>query len=130
MLTAGLTTYAGNFREICKFFLKGHCRSGFDCPYRHIKPERAVVCKHWLRGLCKKGEDCEFLHEYDPARMPECWFFATYGECSNPECIFLHIKPEDKTKECPWYNRGFCKHGGLFIICWFKNECFRLYFRY
>ncbi|KAL0487953.1 cleavage and polyadenylation specificity factor subunit 4 [Acrasis kona] len=51
-------------------------------------------------------------------KMPECWFFAKYGECSNPECIFLHIKPEDKIKPCPWYNRGFCKHGAS---CRFKH---------
>lgn len=96
-------------KEICKFYLKGHCLKGTECPYRHIKPEKAVVCKHWLRGLCKKGDKCEFLHEYDPKKMPECWFFSNYGECSNPECIFRHIKPEVKT--CAWYDRGFCRHG-------------------
>lgn len=34
------------------------------------------------------------------------------GECSNKECPFLHIDPESKIKDCPWYDRGFCKHGG------------------
>jgi len=105
-------------KEICKFFLKGHCMKGKECVFRHVRPEKAVVCKHWLRGLCKKGDACEFLHEYDPKKMPECWFFAKYGECSNPECIFLHIRPEDKIKPCPWYNRGFCKHGAS---CRFKH---------
>ncbi|OWK11210.1 hypothetical protein Celaphus_00007294 [Cervus elaphus hippelaphus] len=33
------------------------------------------------------------------------------GECSNKECPFLHIDPESKIKDCPWYDRGFCKHG-------------------
>ncbi|RXN16134.1 cleavage and polyadenylation specificity factor subunit 4 [Labeo rohita] len=32
-------------------------------------------------------------------------------ECSNKECPFLHIDPESKIKDCPWYDRGFCKHG-------------------
>jgi cleavage and polyadenylation specificity factor subunit 4 len=97
--------------EICKFFLKGTCVKGNSCPYKHTKGERAVVCKHWLRGLCKKGDSCEFLHEYDLSKMPECYFFSKFGECSNPECMYLHINPEDKMKECPWYARGFCKHG-------------------
>jgi len=98
-------------REICKFYLRGHCAKGKDCPFRHVRAEKAVVCKHWLRALCKKGDACEFLHEYIPKKMPECWFFAKYEECSNPECIFLHIRKEDKVKPCPWFNRGFCKHG-------------------
>ncbi|VDK76150.1 unnamed protein product [Onchocerca ochengi] len=59
----------------------------------------AVVCKHWLRGLCKKGDQCEFLHEYD------------LMACSNRECPFRHIDPESKIKDCPWYDRGFCRHG-------------------
>ncbi|KAL9644586.1 hypothetical protein ABK040_015325 [Willaertia magna] len=101
-------------QPICKFFLKGSCRKGKECHFRHIKQtskDKEVVCKHWLRGLCKKGEGCEFLHQYKAGKMPECWFFTEYGECSNPECIFLHIRPEDRIKSCPWYDRGFCKHG-------------------
>ena len=105
--------------EICRFFLKGNCTKGNSCPFRHIKPDKAVVCKHWLRGLCKKGDRCEFLHEYDAKRMPECWFFAKFGECSNPECIFLHINPDDKVAVCPWYARGFCKHGPK---CRYKHQ--------
>lgn len=27
----------GGFREICKYFLKGHCVKGSDCPYRHVR---------------------------------------------------------------------------------------------
>jgi len=33
------------------------------------------------------------------------------GECGNKECPFLHIDPEKKIKVCPWYDRGFCRHG-------------------
>ncbi|VDK56078.1 unnamed protein product, partial [Gongylonema pulchrum] len=72
---------------------------------------QAVVCKHWLRGLCKKGDQCEFLHEYDLSKMPECFFFSKYMACSNRECPFRHIDPESKIKDCPWYDRGFCRHG-------------------
>lgn len=38
------------------------------------------------------------------------------GECSNKECPFLHIDPESKIKDCPWYDRGFCKHGKAFSV--------------
>jgi hypothetical protein len=68
--------------EICKFYLKGSCMKGPQCPFRHSRNERAVVCKHWLRGLCKKGDLCEFLHEYDLEKMPECYFFSKFGTCS------------------------------------------------
>nr|XP_033817361.1 putative cleavage and polyadenylation specificity factor subunit 4-like protein isoform X2 [Geotrypetes seraphini] len=81
------------------------------CPFRHVSGEKTVVCKHWLRGLCKKGDQCEFLHEYDMTKMPECFFYSKFGECSNKECPFLHIDPALKIKDCPWYDRGFCKHG-------------------
>jgi len=97
--------------DTCKYFLKGTCMKGPNCQFRHTRNDRAVVCKHWLRGLCKKGDMCEFLHEYDLAKMPECYFFSKFGECNNPECLYLHINPDEKANECPWYARGFCKHG-------------------
>ncbi|KAL4240677.1 Cleavage and polyadenylation specificity factor subunit 4 [Mactra antiquata] len=97
---------------ICTFFLTTvGCSKATACPFRHIKGEKTVVCKHWLRGLCKKGDDCEFLHEFDMTKMPECFFFSKYGQCNNKECPFLHIDPEQKVKDCAWYDRGFCRHG-------------------
>jgi len=98
-------------KELCKFFQKGTCMKGDQCPYRHSRGEKSVVCKHWLRGLCKKNDACEFLHEYDLSKMPPCHFFINFGKCSNPECPFLHVNPEDQQKDCPWYKRGFCKNG-------------------
>lgn len=112
----GLDVYGENKKNtlggVCILFLKGGCNRGIQCPYKHIRAEKAVVCKHWLRGLCKKEDQCEFLHEYNLKKMPECWFYSKYKECaSGEECIYLHIDPEAKIPECPWYNRGFCKHG-------------------
>ena len=77
---------------------------------RH-KREKTVVCKHWMNGLCKKGEDCGYLHQYDMSKMPECQFFRDHGSCTNEDCVFRHIKQEDKKRDCPWYARGFCRHG-------------------
>uniref|UniRef100_A0A7M4FCY1 Cleavage and polyadenylation specificity factor subunit 4 n=1 Tax=Crocodylus porosus TaxID=8502 RepID=A0A7M4FCY1_CROPO len=36
---------------------------------------------------------------------------SAWGRGGNKECPFLHIDPESKIKDCPWYDRGFCKHG-------------------
>ncbi|XP_038067498.1 cleavage and polyadenylation specificity factor subunit 4-like [Patiria miniata] len=96
---------------VCQFYKQHNCSKGPMCPYRHVGGEKSVVCKHWLRGLCKKGDECEFLHQYDMTKMPECFFFTKFGMCSNKECPFLHIDPESKVRDCPWYDRGFCKHG-------------------
>ncbi|KAJ2711647.1 RNA-binding component of cleavage and polyadenylation factor [Coemansia spiralis] len=106
---------------VCNYFLRGHCRKGNHCIYRHLSREqsekalaenRTVVCKHWLRGLCKKESDCEFLHEYNLEKMPKCSFIVNTGVCVNGEdCLFQHVDPEQRVKECPWYARGFCKHG-------------------
>ncbi|EJD76558.1 hypothetical protein LOAG_16507 [Loa loa] len=98
-------------RGVCIRNEQGTCIMGTVCPLRHIVGDKAVVCKHWLRGLCKKGDQCEFLHEYDLSKMPECFFFSKYMACSNRECPFRHIDPESKIKDCPWYDRGFCRHG-------------------
>jgi len=98
---------------VCQFFIINACQRGANCPFRHISGNKAVVCKHWLRGLCKKGDQCEFLHEYDMSKMPECYFYARFGRCDNKDCQYQHIDPADKIKDCPWYDRGFCKHGAL-----------------
>ncbi|PSN40982.1 Cleavage and polyadenylation specificity factor subunit 4 [Blattella germanica] len=38
-------------------------------------------------------------------------FAGMDNACHNKECPFLHIDPESKIKDCPWYDRGFCRHG-------------------
>ncbi|NXQ34983.1 CPSF4 factor, partial [Alaudala cheleensis] len=89
--------------------VQGHPRHGGPKP---------TVCKHWLRGLCKRGDSCDFLHDYDASRMPECYFYSKFGECSNKDCPFLHVDATASTLGCPWYDRGFCKHGPL---CKYKH---------
>ncbi|NXJ70230.1 CPSF4 factor, partial [Rostratula benghalensis] len=84
---------------------------GGQCPLRHLGRGKTVVCKHWLRGLCKKGDSCDFLHEYDMTRMPECYFYSKFGECGNKDCPFLHVDVTTGAMGCPWYDRGFCRHG-------------------
>lgn len=103
---------AENKAPLCELFLMGTCVRGAHCPFRHVRGERIIVCKHWLRQLCKKGDDCEFLHEYDMSKMPICYFFQKFGECNNKECQYMHVAADSmKTRDCAWYDRGFCKHG-------------------
>ncbi|XP_047562283.1 putative cleavage and polyadenylation specificity factor subunit 4-like protein isoform X3 [Lutra lutra] len=97
---------------VCNFFAKGLCDKGKLCPFRHNQGEKMVVCKHWLRGLCKKGDQCGFLHQYDVTRMPKCYFYSKFGDCNKKECSFLHVKPAFQTRDCPWYDQGFCKDAG------------------
>ena len=33
------------------------------------------------------------------------------GECHNKDCPFLHGDQDARTRDCPWYDKGFCKHG-------------------
>ncbi|KFR09906.1 Cleavage and polyadenylation specificity factor subunit 4, partial [Opisthocomus hoazin] len=47
--------------------------------------------------------------EYDVTKLPDCYFYSKFGECSNKDCPFLHI--DATTMGCPWYDRGFCRHG-------------------
>ncbi|KAF4797482.1 Cleavage and polyadenylation specificity factor subunit 4 [Turdus rufiventris] len=89
--------------------VQGHSRHGGAKP---------AVCKHWLRGLCKRGDGCDFLHDYDATRMPECYFYSKFGECSNKDCPFPHVDGTASTLGCPWYDRGFCRHGPL---CKYKH---------
>ena len=35
---------------VCKFFAKGQCLRGMECPYRHSRGDKPFVCKFWLRG--------------------------------------------------------------------------------
>ncbi|NXR83968.1 CPSF4 factor, partial [Pycnonotus jocosus] len=91
--------------------VQGHPRHGGAKP---------AVCKHWLRGLCKRGDGCDFLHDCDNAsRMPECYFYSKFGECGDKDCPFLHVDATTASPVgCPWYDRGFCRHGPL---CKYKH---------
>lgn len=97
--------------QMCEMFMMNRCQYGNKCSYRHIRGDKMIVCKFWLRGLCKKGDDCEFLHQYDMVKMPVCYFYSNFGRCDNDDCMYQHISAEMRIQACPWYARGFCKHG-------------------
>ncbi|KAJ3119059.1 hypothetical protein HDU96_003234 [Phlyctochytrium bullatum] len=46
----------------CRFFLKGSCRNGDQCRFRHERP--TVLCRNMLQhGSCRFGDGCMFLHD-------------------------------------------------------------------
>jgi len=104
-------TAPGKDTDICQAWLENRCERGDLCQYRHSRSKSLIVCKHWLRGLCKKGIECEFVHRFELDKMPECFFFSRYGECTNDECMYRHVVADSRRMECPFYARGFCKHG-------------------
>ena len=56
--------------RICQFYLKGHCKKGEQCPYKHERPSSAPrkdttpPCREFLKkGPCTYGDNCKFSHE-------------------------------------------------------------------
>jgi len=56
-----------NQQSICRFFIKGNCYNGINCPYAHSEITK-VACKFYASGCCNKGSKCEFLHSKDPSQ--------------------------------------------------------------
>ncbi|KAJ8070578.1 hypothetical protein OCU04_000951 [Sclerotinia nivalis] len=54
----------------CKFFAKGLCQKGDDCPFSHEVtmaaasgiPPRSRICSFFTRGQCTRGNRCQFEH--------------------------------------------------------------------
>lgn len=55
----------------CAYYLRGQCRNGDGCPFRHdpskigaVKAQHAQQdCVFYLQGMCKKGSLCPFRHD-------------------------------------------------------------------
>ena len=71
----------GKYDVPCKYYLRGYCKNGRDCKYRHnieggIEKKKysnprfkTVHCSFYLGGYCKKQEKCTFIH--DPIKLRE-----------------------------------------------------------
>ncbi|XP_011912496.1 PREDICTED: cleavage and polyadenylation specificity factor subunit 4 isoform X3 [Cercocebus atys] len=119
---------SGEKTVVCKHWLRGLCKKGDQCEFLHEydmtkMPECYFYSKFALRHEEPIRVELPGLHGCFSVQ-PHCtgsWGSETLfpgsqgssGECSNKECPFLHIDPESKIKDCPWYDRGFCKHGPL-----------------
>lgn len=110
---------SGEKTVVCKHWLRGLCKKGDQCEFLH---EYDMT----------KMPECYFYSKFGSYVSPVLLLPYTHtfswviiiiflnvcilaGECSNKECPFLHIDPESKIKDCPWYDRGFCKHGKVFF---------------
>ena len=46
---------------VCKFHIKGYCKFGNECHYKHVN--KTLECKYFSKyGQCKYNEDCWFRH--------------------------------------------------------------------
>lgn len=65
----------------CKFYVKGHCRYGDKCKFKHSESDiesasvnsmKSIICKYYLHGRCNFGQTCKFKH--DIKDVPICKF--------------------------------------------------------
>ncbi|KAF2797555.1 hypothetical protein K505DRAFT_347196 [Melanomma pulvis-pyrius CBS 109.77] len=77
----------------CHFFLRGACKRGASCRYRHgvasevplieHQDNRAnIICTFFRRGTCTKGEGCVFSHDLSAAK-PSMTAYPIVEDASN-----------------------------------------------
>ena len=74
------------------------------CPSATFSPSLVGIV--YFERVCRKRYLMQFLTFTFSVE------FYNLGQCGNKECPFLHIDPEAKIKDCAWYDRGYCRHGG------------------
>ena len=82
----------------CRFYLKGSCQKGAECPFSHDRsPDKvAMVCRFHLSGSCLKGTTC--LYGHDLKLVPCQFFHAEDGShrCERGDgCTFSHAPLRD-----------------------------------
>lgn len=98
MLSRGYKT------QPCQFFLKGLCKKGEDCKYRHDIEQKPLsqLCKFHLTGGCS-NKACLFLH--DTTKYP-CRYLYVTGRCDKGlECCFSHERFKGGKEEIDNYLR-------------------------
>jgi len=84
-------------KQVCKYFLEGHCAKGDNCDFLHQQPYnyKREVCKFYLQDSCGKGDSCTFLHKEFP-----CKLFHTGQDCTLGEnCKFSHEPMSEELRE-------------------------------
>lgn len=108
---------SGEKTVVCKHWLRGLCKKGDQCEFLHEYDMTKMPECYFYSKFGPQLRPSTPVTVYRPRReafndRPVPCLLSLPGECSNKECPFLHIDPESKIKDCPWYDRGFCKHGG------------------
>jgi hypothetical protein len=94
----------------CKFFARGICQYGDECPFFHDpdvallrnecinKPKNEILCKFVASRSCSYGDSCSYSH--DTARFP-CHYYVLdgYSCLKGARCRFSHkldVSEEEK----------------------------------
>ncbi|RHY25558.1 hypothetical protein DYB32_008237 [Aphanomyces invadans] len=100
---------------ICQSYLKGMCKRGGKCKYRHdtagastqpndsIEADEQIVCPRFLRkGKCKRGDMCKYVHTSEPNARAETTPMAHPVEQEDTDSL---------TPTCLSFQKGACKRG-------------------
>mmetsp|Transcript_80875 Transcript_80875/g.142565 ORF Transcript_80875/g.142565 Transcript_80875/m.142565 type:complete len:210 (-) Transcript_80875:715-1344(-) len=53
----------GRVAQLCRDYLRGHCRFGHSCKFSHNRPTSKIeLCRDWERGKCAFGDTCKYRH--------------------------------------------------------------------
>jgi len=108
----------GERQRVCFDFVKGRCREGESCDFKHPNPEDSEkpksrrFCYDFKAGRCNFGEYCSFSHERMPGRTSNrlCLDFKR-GNCSYGElCQFSHNIEKLGHRVCLDFQKGFCSY--------------------
>ncbi|KAI8370517.1 uncharacterized protein BYT42DRAFT_582704 [Radiomyces spectabilis] len=102
----------------CRFWLKGKCKSGEQCPFQHEGDPFVSVCRFFKTNSCVNGDQCPMSHDL---RLEPCRFYHVKGVCDSGEmCPFSHepLTPtllrrlHVMTGPCRFYHfKGYCNSG-------------------
>ena len=110
------------FQVVCKHWLRGLCKKGDGCEFLHeYDMTKMPECYFYSRFskftnlvTLKELSNTTVYCERQINLIIQSHFTSKFNisdACHNKECPFLHIDPESKIRDCPWYDRGFCRHG-------------------
>ncbi|KAF7457236.1 Zinc finger CCCH domain-containing protein 7 [Cryptosporidium felis] len=88
-----------NKQQICSYYIKGRCKHGDSCYFKHSTTPitKSRLCWYYIAGNCTKI-DCQYSHEI--SKFP-CRYLNTIGFCRNMNnCRFSHeLITTDKQRE-------------------------------
>ncbi|CUV06097.1 unnamed protein product [Cryptosporidium hominis] len=103
-----LQSNKSNRLQLCTYFIKGRCKNGSSCQFKHstIPITKKKLCWYFISGKCSKS-DCQYSHEI--SKFP-CRYLNTVGFCRNlKDCRFSHelIKTEQQREEFVRENKDY-----------------------
>lgn len=92
----------------CTHFVRGYCKLGESCNFRHPDRElidRGKVCKYWLQQRCF-DTNCSFRHPtIRELNLSDCEQFLRIGKCNRFKCCFRHTVANPDIAVCDdWLN--------------------------